>query len=262
MQFLPERRHLAFNSRGDDLMYSRVALVQIVEVGTFVAVRVIAVAVRAVQKKKVSALASIGTERIGGGGVENCAGRIAVARPSVASSAAPAAIRQSETLSVRHIAFTVIGGLPLSLTQEQFAAEKSCAADECAGHAHRAQVNGEAAPGWLPADHQTPGRRANDHGESWPDKEMMPQDEARPADRPFAQRQPGKDRPERTERAQDDEPITDGAELAPFRRAGQEEGQQVEEAPRPESGRSGNASRRRGRATRKASSYASKSFFR
>ena len=33
VQFLPEQRHLAFDSRGDDLMNSRVTLVQIVEVG-------------------------------------------------------------------------------------------------------------------------------------------------------------------------------------------------------------------------------------
>ena len=66
VQFLPERRHLAFDARGDDLMNSRVTLVQIVEVGTFVAERVITVAVRAVQKKEISALAHIGNEHLGG----------------------------------------------------------------------------------------------------------------------------------------------------------------------------------------------------
>ena len=66
MQFLPERRHLAFDARGDDLMNSRVTLVQIVEVGTFVAERVITVAMRAVQKEEMSALAGVGNEHIGG----------------------------------------------------------------------------------------------------------------------------------------------------------------------------------------------------
>ena len=66
VQFLPERRHLAFDARGNDLMNARVTLVQIVEVGTFVAERVITMAVRTVRKKESSALADIGNEHIGG----------------------------------------------------------------------------------------------------------------------------------------------------------------------------------------------------
>ena len=47
-------------------MNSRITLMQIMEVGTFVAERVITVAVRAVQKEEMSALAGIGNGYIGG----------------------------------------------------------------------------------------------------------------------------------------------------------------------------------------------------
>ena len=102
VQFLPERRHLAFDARGDDLMNSRVALVQIVEVGTFVAERVITVAVRAVQKKEMSALARIGNEHIGGrrrGELRGSNRRRQAERGKQRGAGGDR--RQSETLSVR-----------------------------------------------------------------------------------------------------------------------------------------------------------------
>jgi len=47
-QLLPERWHLAFDSGDNHLMNSGVAFVQIMQIGPFVAMRIIAVAMRAI----------------------------------------------------------------------------------------------------------------------------------------------------------------------------------------------------------------------
>jgi hypothetical protein len=61
-QLLPERWHLAFDSGGNHLMNSGIAPVQIMQVGPFVAVRIVSVAMRTIHQKQMPALRSIGRQ--------------------------------------------------------------------------------------------------------------------------------------------------------------------------------------------------------
>jgi hypothetical protein len=59
-QLLPERWHLAFDSGGNHLMNSGIAPVQIIQVGPFVAVRIVSMAMRTILQKQMPALRCIG----------------------------------------------------------------------------------------------------------------------------------------------------------------------------------------------------------
>jgi hypothetical protein len=59
-QLLPERWHLAFDSDSNHLMNPRVASVQIMQVGSLIAARIVSMAVRAIHQKQMPALRRIG----------------------------------------------------------------------------------------------------------------------------------------------------------------------------------------------------------
>jgi hypothetical protein len=58
-QLLPERWHLAFDSGGNNLMNPGVASVQIMQIGSLVAARIVSVAMRAIHQKQMPALRCI-----------------------------------------------------------------------------------------------------------------------------------------------------------------------------------------------------------
>jgi hypothetical protein len=59
-QLLPERWHLAFDSGDNHLMNSGVAFVQIMQIGPFVAMRIVSMAMRAIHHEQMLALRCIG----------------------------------------------------------------------------------------------------------------------------------------------------------------------------------------------------------
>jgi hypothetical protein len=61
-QLLPEGWHLAFDSGDNHLMNPGVASVQIMQIGPFVAMRIVSMAMRAIHQKQMPALRSIGRQ--------------------------------------------------------------------------------------------------------------------------------------------------------------------------------------------------------
>jgi hypothetical protein len=61
-QLLPERWHLAFDSGDNHLMNPGVAPAQIMQIGPFVAVRIVSVAMRTIHQKQMPASRSIGRQ--------------------------------------------------------------------------------------------------------------------------------------------------------------------------------------------------------
>ena len=59
-QLLPERWHLAFDSGGNHLMNPNVASVQIMQVGSLIAARIVSMAMRAVHQKQMPTQCCIG----------------------------------------------------------------------------------------------------------------------------------------------------------------------------------------------------------